>query len=132
MTVAKKKAKKKAPKKSVATKKVAEAPAKKVVNKSQVIRDYAAKHPKAGPTEITRELAKQGVKVSPPLVSNVLGAAKRKKSKRRVAKKGPGRPAAVASDKVSLDALVNTSKFVEQVGGVDKAKALIKAIEKLG
>ena len=129
--MAKKKVAKSAPKK-VAKAAPKRKVAKKPVNKSQVIRDYAAKHPKAGPTEITRELAKQGVKVSPPLVSNVLGAAKRKKSKRRVAKKGPGRPAAVASDKVSLDALVNTSKFVEQVGGVDEAKALIKAIEKLG
>ena len=134
-SVAKKAAKKPVAKKAVPTKsapkKSAPKPAarktRSKVNKSQRIREYAAKNPKAGPTEITRALAKDGIKVTPPLVSNVLGAAKRKKVGKRKAVS-----AKAASDKVSLSDLVATGQFVDKVGGVDEAKALIKAIEKLG
>ena len=137
--VAKKKVAKPAPKKTAAAKKKAPAPKKKAtrvskksVNKSQMIRDYAAKHPKAGPTEISRELTKQGVKVSPPLVSNVLGASKRKKSKKRVSsRKAVGRPA-TTSDKVSLADLIATQDFVNKVGDIESAEGLLKAIKKLG
>lgn len=126
--MAKKKVAKSAPKKvaKATPKKKVE---KKSVNKSQLIREYATKHPNAGPTEIARELTNQGIKITPPLVSNVLGAAKKKKGGKR---KKVGRPAEVVSDKVSLGALVSANQFVEKVGGVDEARALIKAIEKLG
>ena len=131
-------AKKKVTKASPAPpKKAAPAPkkavTKKTVNKSQMIRDYAAKHPKAGPTEISRELTKQGIKVYPPLVSNVLGASKRKKTKKRVtARKASGRPSTAMQDKVSLSDLVAAQEFAGKVGGVDSARSLLKAIEKLG
>ena len=104
-------------------------------NKSQAIRDYLKTHPKAGPTEVCKELKKKGLTLTPALVSNVKAAMlgkKRGKKKRRGAKPGP-KPGArtVASDKVSLSDLVAASDFAEKVGGVDKAKALLAALGKL-
>lgn len=118
-----------APKAAKPAKKAAKpAPAKKI-NKSQAIRDYAAKNPKDGPTAVTKALAAKGIKVSPPQVSNVLSAAGKKKgAKKRVAKATGG----AAADKVSLDSLIDAQKFADKVGGVDSAKQLLGAIEKLG
>lgn len=120
------KAAKKAPKKKAA------GSAKQKVNKSQAIRDYNAKHPNDGPTAVTKALAAQGIKVTPPQVSNVLSAAgKKTKGKKRGPKPGSKRGAASSTDKVSLDSLIDAQKFAEKVGGVDEAKQLIGALQKL-
>ena len=44
---------------------------KKSVNKSATIRNYLAKHRKAGPKEVQAALAKKGIDVSEGLISNV-------------------------------------------------------------
>lgn len=111
----------------MAKKKVASKGTKKrTVNKSQAIRDYRAKNPNAGPTEVAKALAASGIKVSPALVSNVTAAATRKTGK-KTAKRGR-KPVA---DSVSLSALVEAANFADKVGGADKAHELLKAVEKL-
>ncbi|MEM6314755.1 MAG: hypothetical protein AAF743_11740 [Planctomycetota bacterium] len=106
-------------------------------NKSAAIRDYLKTKPDAGPTEVCKELKKKGIVVAPALVSNVKAALRGKKAGAK--KKGkpgrkpgpkPGRKAA-ATDKVSISALVDAADFVEKVGGLDNAQALLKALGKL-
>lgn len=120
--------------KKKATKKRVSGPAGKI-NKSQAIRDYHDKNPEDGPTAVTRALAEKGIQVSPPQVSNVLSAAgkggkKRIKRKKRGPKPGSSR-AVRTTDQVSLDSLINAQKFADQVGGVESAKQLIGALERL-
>ena len=106
------------------------ASSRKKVNKSQAIRDYRAKHPQAGPTEVSRALARRGIKVSPALVSNVASTAggKRKKKAKTVRRKSNG---AVGGESVRVADLVAAQQFVERVGGIDSARMLLKAIETL-
>jgi hypothetical protein len=103
---------------------VAAASKAKKQTKSGAIRAYAAKHPSAGPTEISKALTKQGIKVSPAHVSNVRSttASKAKRGKRT------SKP---ASDAVSLVQLVEARRFAEHVGGVGKAVELLKSLERL-
>ena len=63
---------------------------KKGVNKSQAIRDMMRQHPSAPPRAISESLGKQGVKVTPALVSAVKSGLKKK---RRRVKKRAGRAA---------------------------------------
>lgn len=103
-------------------------------NKSAAIREYLKSHPKAGPTEVCKELKKKGLTIAPALVSNVKAAMtgkKRGKKKRKGAKPGPKPGARAARDKVSLSDLVAASDFAEKVGGVEEAKALLNALGKL-
>lgn len=105
------------------------------VNKSQKIRDYKAEHPDEGPTAIATALTKQGIKVVPAQVSNVLSnASKKKGGKKSVKKRGPkpGAKKAAANDKVSIGALIDARQFADKVGGVEAAKQLLNAVEKLG
>ena len=108
-------------------------------NKSQAIRDYLGTNPKAGPTEVQKELKKKGIDVALALVSNVkaamLGKKKKAKKKTKRAKPGPkpvGRPSTRGGDKVSLSSLIEAREFAEKVGGVDEAIKLLKAVDKLG
>jgi len=101
---------------------------RKQVNKSQAIRDYAKANPKAGPKEIAETLTKQGIKVTPGLVSNVKTMAKKRRRAKR--KPAPATKPAV-SDRVSLSTLVQAKKMAEQLGGVDKAKRALAALAKL-
>lgn len=113
-------------------------------NKSAAIREYLKTNPKAGPTEVGKELKKKGITVAPALVSNVKAAMLGKKAggkKKRRGKPGPkpgkrsvGRPAGsgAASDKVSLSSLIDARDFADKVGGVEKAQELLKALGKLG
>ncbi|QDT67349.1 hypothetical protein MalM25_02460 [Planctomycetes bacterium MalM25] len=106
-------------------------------NKSQAIRDYLKNKPDAGPTEIVKELKKKGMTLTPALVSNVKAAMLGKKpgKKKRRGKPGPkpgSKRVASISDKVSLSSLIEAREFVDKVGGVDQAQALLKALGKLG
>ena len=127
-------AKKKAAKKTAGAVKVVKGRGKRGgINKSQVIRDYMNENPSAGPTEVCAALAKKGIKVTPPQVSNVKSAAAKKSGAKPMRRKKAGRPAKVgaSSDKVSVADLVQTHQFVDKVGGVGAAKELIAALEKL-
>jgi hypothetical protein len=93
-------------------------------NKSQLIRDYKAKHPEAKPSEIV--LALKAHKVSAGLVGNVLHKAKGGKAKKRRGRKPSHNGAAV-----NLGALLAAKKLVDQLG-LEHTKAAINVLEKLG
>jgi hypothetical protein len=101
--------------------------ARKKKNKSQLIRDYKAKHPSARPIEIIKAL--KAHKISAALVGNVLHRAKHAKGKkgRRKMPKASHNGAAV-----SLESLLAAKKLVEQLGGVEHAKSALSVLEKLG
>lgn len=103
--------------------------AKSGSNKSAAIRDYKAANPAAGPKEIAEGLEKSGVSVTPQFISTVLSNAKKKGGK--VGKRGrkPGRPAAAPIG--DLQQLIQVKKFVDQIGGVEKAKAAVDVLARL-
>ena len=119
--------KKKTVKKRVASAKKTPSDTTKKINKSQAIRDYRAKHPSAGPTKVSEALSKEGIKVTPSHVSNVLSSSKmsngvgRKGTRKR---KGDG--------VVRVSDLIAAQKFADQVGGVQSARTLLGTIEMLG
>ena len=93
-------------------------------NKSQLIRDYKAKHPEAKPAEIVTAL--KAHKVSAGLVSNVLHNARNGK-----AKKGPGRKPSHNGAGLNLESLLAAKKLVDQLG-MEHAKSALSVLEKLG
>ncbi len=116
--------------------------AKKKAGKSlsQSIRDHLSANPNATPNEIVAALAKQGVKVSPGLASNVKytsgpGAKKksamkqangrRKGAKRTVRRKKP------STQTVDISALQAAAKFVAAVGDAETAVAAVKQVQSL-
>ena len=102
---------------------------KQEVNKTEKIRDYLKKNPKATPTEVAAALKKQKVVVKAQYVSTVkskMGA----KKKSKVAKKTTSKKN-VSSDKISLGGLVKAKKLADELGGVDKAKEMLDALAKL-
>ena len=100
------------------------------VNKSLAIRDYKAANPTASPKEIAGALAKTGVAVTPQFVSTVLSNARKKGGK--VGKRGrkPGRPAA-AELGGNVEQLIKAKKLVDQLGGVEAARAAVNALAKI-
>ncbi len=120
--------------KKAATKKKA-APKKKTpagkVNKSQAIRDYCEANPTVGPKETAAALTKQGIKVSPAMVSTVKTQAKKKKGKRGRPRKKAAAAAKPTSDKIALSSLLAAKKMAEQLGGIEKAQTALAALAKL-
>ena len=96
-------------------------------NKSQLIRDYHAKHPAARPGEIAEAL--KAHKVSYGLVGNVLHKAKGRKTKKKRGPKASHNGAAIG---LTLESLLAAKKLVAQLGGVEHAKAALSVLEKLG
>lgn len=116
-------------------------------NKSQAIRDYYEANPDAKPMEVSAELSKKGIVVTPAFVSTVKSTTMGK-SARRSAKKSAsnvkkssngakrGRPVgstnkATSSNEVSLDSLLQVKRIVEEMGSVQDAKNALTALEKL-
>lgn len=122
-------------------------------NKSAAIREYLDNNPEAKPREIVDALKAQGVEVTPAFVSTIKsksggGTAAPKKRRGRpkaaaqeaaapstpratsapAAKRGGGLP---AGDTVSVDGLIRAKKLAEELGGVDKVRAALAALEKI-
>jgi hypothetical protein len=91
-------------------------------NKSQLIRDYKAKHPEAKPGAIVEALKVHKVKYA--LVSNVLHNAK--------AKKRRGRKPSHNGAALNLESLLAAKKLVAQLGSIEHAKSALSVLEKLG
>jgi len=110
-------------------------PAGKDINKSEEIRKIArtmkAKGEKPRPKTIIEILKKQGVEVSSPQVSMVLKAMGFQPRKRR--KNGKVAAEAVVpgkkAGKVKVEDLVRAKKIAKQMGGVDKALAVLNALK---
>ena len=99
----------------------ADQPAKKET-KASLIRAYKADHPAEGPTAIAKSLTAQGVPVSAAMVSTTLSNAAKSKAK---ATKRTGRPRKAADPYARL---IDAKRFVESVGGIDKAKEALTAL----
>ncbi|MBC8871901.1 MAG: hypothetical protein H8E44_20930 [Planctomycetes bacterium] len=106
---------------------------KSKVSKTQVIKDYLAAHPDAGPKEVAAAVNKQGLGITTNYVSNVKSKMKGKgKGKKKVAaKKTVAAKQQAASDQISLSALLQAKKLVAKLGGVDQAKEAISALAQL-
>ena len=114
--------------------------AKSQVSKSQAVRDYIAKHPAAGPTEIFNALNAQGIMVSKGLVAVV----KYKKPATSAPAKKRGRPAtakasapaakapsAKGTNAVSANDLVAVKELADSLGGIAKTRDVLSLLEKL-
>jgi hypothetical protein len=119
-----------APKKPVANKKVTGE-----INKSAEIRRVAsgmkAKGEKPRPKTIMEILKKDGIVVSSPQVSMVLkkmGFRPRKRRKSGEVAVQPKTMTGKKATKVSVEDLVVAKKVAEQMGGVEKALATLKAL----
>ncbi len=99
-------------------------------NKSQAIRDFKAANPSASPKEVAEALSKSGITTTPQFISTVLSNARKKGGK--VGKRGrkPGRPAA-AGKSGELQQLIQAKKLVDQLGGIDAARAAMNALAQL-
>lgn len=93
------------------------------VNKSQAIRDHITAHPEDGPKAIAEALGKRGIKVSAAFVSTVKSTDKRKTF--RGAKQRSG------DVMETMKVLESAKTLVEQLGGLDEAKAAIDAYGQL-
>jgi hypothetical protein len=110
-------------------------------NKSQAIRDYYAAHPNAKPKEISAELKKVGIDVTPAFISTIRSTSmgkKKKTVKARSAKATPAKststrgPAAkAASGNISIDSLIKAKGLVKEFGSIDNAIATLSALKRL-
>ena len=94
------------------------------------IRAYYAANPGAKPKEVSAQLKKKGISVTPAFVSTI-----RSTSKKRGKIGRPGRPVGSVSKtrngQVSVDTLLAAKELVDQMGGISQAKTAINALEKL-
>jgi len=101
------------------------------ITKAQQIRDVAkTMGKKVRPKDIIAILAKDGVKVSSAQVSTTLRAAGYRRKRR--GKKATGAATPVASNGLTLNALVAAKELIHKAGGVKAAEAAIQAMKKLG
>jgi hypothetical protein len=121
-------------------------------NKSASIREYLSANPAAKPREIVEALAAQGVVVTPMFVSTIKSKAvaegEIKVTKRRGRPKGTAKGpvtrksaakatprvtkrAVAAGESVSVEGLVTAKELVAKLGGFDKARAVLAALEKI-
>lgn len=92
------------------------------INKSAKIREtFDTMGHDARPKDVIAALAKRRIKVAAAAVSNIK------------AKLGNGSTNGhkAASDKVSLASLVSAKKFIDQMGGLEKAQTALAALAKL-
>jgi len=114
--------------------------AKKKAGKSlsQSIREHLQEDPSATPNQIVAALAKQGIKVSQGLASNVKytsgpGAKKKTSQKKRATggKKRTVKRKRPSAQTVDISALQAAAKFVAAVGDADQAIAAVKQVQSL-
>lgn len=96
------------------------------VNVSQIIRDYKSVHKRAKPKEIAAALNEQGTKVSAGYVSTILSNARKKRGR-----KGTRGAAAAPAKRDAYGKLVQAKKFVDQIGGVEKAREALDALARI-
>jgi len=111
--------------------------AKKRVNKSQAIRDYYAAHRRAKPRQVVEGLKAQGIDVNAQMVSTVRYMMRKGRGKKRQAR-GVTRTVARTSrswrrgqDVVLIESLLDAKKMADQLGGIERARAALKMLEKL-
>ncbi|MEQ8785066.1 MAG: hypothetical protein RIC55_02155 [Pirellulaceae bacterium] len=100
------------------------------VNKTLEIKAILEKDADASPKAISAALAAKGIDATPTYVSTIKSKLKKAGGEPSKGRRG-GRKAKAGSDNVSLSALVETKKFAEKMGGVNKLKSVIDALAKL-
>lgn len=98
-------------------------------SKSQAIRTYMQDNSGASTSEIVAALAGQGIEVTPGLVSNIKYTSSKKKPGGRKGK--VGRPPRSADDAVSVSALIEAKKLVNQVGSLELARKALDTLQRL-
>lgn len=119
---------------------------KQKVNKTQAVRDYLKKNPKATSGEIAAALNKQGIKLTPGHVANIKTKINKARTVKKVAKQEvvevalePKPSATVTLEHVKATALTVKAlggpvrlyellSLIKEVGGVKKFKDLLEAI----
>jgi len=102
--------------------------ARKSVNKSEAIREFLRSNPTATPSVIQEQLGRQGIKVGYSLISQV----KYKKTDgRRRGRRGGRRGRGANSANISIDELIGAKQIADRLGGLDRAKQALAALERL-
>ena len=128
----KKKASAKKTKRTVSVK----AKAGPAVSGSELIRQFIAKNPAAGPKEIEAGLKAEGVKVKLSLINAVKYSKAKKKAGRkanRVARRATVQVAArkTPSTAVTIEQLIEVKKFADSFGGADQVRQALDTLEQL-
>ena len=102
--------------------------------KADAIRDVAKSLPQpVRPRDVRDVLAGQGIHTSSTVIGKVLTAMGMRRRRRRKAAAGTSAPAARSTTaSLSIDDLVAAKKLVAQVGSVEKVKAALAALARLG
>jgi ABC-type nitrate/sulfonate/bicarbonate transport system substrate-binding protein len=105
-----------------------------VTNKSQSIRDaFTELGKKARPKDIIAALAARGIDVSHALVGSTLKAAglRRGRRRRKVVAVVAARMPSANGHGFMIDELLKVKKLADELGGTDKIKELVVALEQL-
>lgn len=97
---------------------------KKPVNKTSLIKAELEKSPNASPIEIAERLKEHGVTAQ--YVSTVKFNMNKKSAKKKSSPKSGNK-----GQQVNLGDLIKAKKLVDELGGTEKAKEIILALEKL-
>jgi len=119
------------------------------VNRTEKVRQYMSEHPDESISEVQSTLKRQGIQVSRSLVSQVrkkLGLTQAGRATKKAAKKRAKRKAAkkkVASSKtaatkstakaqiITADDLYEAKKLADELGGVERVREALDALERL-
>lgn len=93
--------------------------AKRKVNKTALVREYMAKHPDAGPSEVANAL--KAYKIPAGYVSNI----------KMKLKKGSGKSARRRRAGSAGDNVVAAAAFIKSCGGVDEARRSIEIAQEV-
>ena len=94
--------------------------AKREVNKTAMVRDYMAKHPNAGPSEVAEALTAHGISAS--YVSNI-----KSKLKKRPRQRPSTRTAHASAD----GNVIAAAEFINSCGGFDQALEALDIVQKV-
>lgn len=92
--------------------------AKVETNKAERIREYKRQRPEAMPVEIVAALKKEGIATDAAYVSTILHVDKRRMAKR--------------THTIPTEALIETKLLINEMGGEDEVRELVKRIERIG
>lgn len=116
------------------------------VNRTAKVHEYLLAHPGQSTSEVLAGLAEQGIKVSSSLISQgraklgqSLGRGKKKAAKKNGSKKkAPGAGVATArmtsgskSAKITADELYLSKQLADELGGIDRLRQALDALERL-
>ncbi|MBI3861148.1 MAG: hypothetical protein HY290_04555 [Planctomycetia bacterium] len=112
-------------------------PKKVAVSKSESIRDFLRRNPKASPKVIRAGLQKEGVKVTTGLISNVAfyfrkqNAAPRVRIAARKVQAKTRRVTSAPAIRATIEQLIEVKRLAESLGGADQIRQALDALAQL-